>query len=187
MAMGLNFLGRERWRGVAAGGIHILGAVVGGAVVGAVLGFLGDALSLGRWRVWIVGGAALMVLAITLTKDHFDLGRPCQVPRKWTTSMPAQRRYLVWGLMLGSGLATLIPYPAYLMLPAAELTAGPLVAAIAGGLYGLARELPALAVLVRPSGPEQTMELLPRLRLRWRRFNLFLAVAGGLALTIGAL
>lgn len=187
MAMGLNFLGRERWRGIAAGLVHLLGAVVGGAVVGAGLGFFGGALALDRWRVWIVASAALVVLAITLTREHFDLGRPCQVPRRWNRSMPAQRRYLVWGLMLGSGLATLIPYPAYLLLPAAELTAGPLIAAVAGGLYGLARELPALWVLVRPSGPEQTMEVLPRLRLTGRRFNLFLVVVGGLALTLGAL
>ena len=187
MAMGLDFLGRERWRGVSAGAIHLLGAMVGGALVGAGLGLLGDVLTLGRWRVWVVAAAALIVLVITLTRQHFDLGRPCQVPRRWTRTMPAHRRYLVWGLMLGSGLATLIPYPAYLLLPAAQLAAGPLIAGIAGGLYGLARELPALTVLVRPTGPEQTMELLPRLGLAWRRFNLLVAVAGGLALVIGAL
>ena len=185
--MGLNFLGRERRRAVTAGALHVLGSMVGGAAVGAILGIAGSWLDLDRWRLWIVAGAALVVLGLTLTRDHFEFGRPCQVPREWTRSMPANRRFLIWGLMLGAGIVTLIPYPAYFLLVGAELTTGPAIAALAGGLYGLARELPALTVLVRPQGPEKTMDLLSRLRVAWRRFHLVFAIVAAVALVLGAL
>ena len=186
MAMGLNFLGREKLRGVEAGVVHLLGSILGGALVGLVLGALGSGLELDRWRVWIVGGAAVGVMVVSLTRDHFELGRPCQVPRSWSRSMAANIRFLSWGLMLGSGVATLIPYPAYFLLLAGEATVSPFVAAIAGGLYGLARELPALWVLVHPVGPEKTMDVLPKLRPAWRGLNLFLGAAGSLALILSA-
>lgn len=187
MAMGLTFLGRERSRAISAGVLHILGSIAGGAALGATLGAFGSALELDKWRGWIVGGVGTLVLIVTLTSDHFELGRPCQVPRQWTRSMPANRRFLIWGLMLGSGVMTLIPYPGYMLLLGAEITSTPAIGALAGGLYGLARELPALAVLVRPIGPEATMEMLPRLRSPWRRFNLVFSVVAGLALVLGAL
>ena len=186
MAMGLNFLGRERRRAFVAGLLHLSGAVVGGAAIGALLGLMGAWLGLDGWRIWIVAGMALVVVTISITSKRFELGRPCQVPREWTRSMPANRRFLIWGLMLGSGVVTLIPYPAYLLLVGAELTAGPLIAGVAGGLYGFARELPALVVLARPAGPEATMDMLPRLRIAWRRFNLVFAIAGAAALVLGA-
>lgn len=187
MAMGLNFLGREKLRGIEAGVVHLMGSIVGGAGVGLVLGSLGTGLGLDRWRVWIVGGAAVGVMVVSLTRDHFELGRPCQVPRQWSRSMAANTRFLAWGLMLGSGVATLIPYPAYFLLLAGEATVSPFVAALAGGLYGLTRELPALWVLIRPTGPEKTMDVLPKLRPAWRGLNLFLGAAGSLALILSAL
>ena len=167
--------------------MHLAGAVGGGALLGAGLGLAGSVLELGRLRAWIVGGAAVIALLISVTRSHFELGRPCQVPRKWSRSMPAYRRFFVWGTMLGAGVVTLIPYPAYLLLLSAQATSGTSSAAIAGALFGLAREGPALLGVFRSTEPEETMEILPRLRPAWRAVNVSLIVTGGAALILTAL
>lgn len=160
---------------------------MGGAIIGAALGLMGDVAGASGARVWIVGAAAAIALVVSLTSDHFELGRPCQVPRRWSRSMPAFRRFLIWGAMLGSGVLTLIPYPAFFVLLAAEVTSPPLIAAVAGGLYGLVREAPALIPLASRGEPQELMDVLPRLKPSWRRLNLALAVLGGAALVLGAL
>lgn len=156
-------------------------------MVGAGVGLVGEALELGRWRSWIVGGTAAIALLFSVTRSHFELGRPCQVPRKWTRSMAAYRRFLLWGAMLGAGVVTLIPYPAYLLLLGAQATSSVLSAAAAGALFGLAREGPALFGVLRPSNPEEVMEVLPRLRPAWRAMNVVLITAGGALLIFSGL
>ncbi len=63
MAMGLGFLGRGKARRVIyLSAIHIMGAALGGAIVGAALGELGSFLSLSAWRPIIIAGMAAFAL-----------------------------------------------------------------------------------------------------------------------------
>jgi len=54
--------------------------------------------------------------------------------------------------MLGSGVATLIPYPVFLLVMGFELTSGTLIGAACGGVYGFSRELPILISLLHATG-----------------------------------
>jgi hypothetical protein len=186
MAMGLSPLGRgAAKRSAAIGSLHAVGAAAGGATVGAVIGLIGTPLSSDA-RPWIVGGAALFALWAGLRRPVVKLGRDCQVPRHWHTTMPLWRRYLTWGALLGSGLWTLIPHSAVLVVLAGEATAGPGLGAAAGGLFGLGRELPALVPLVRRVEDERASDLLAGLAGVARRANVALALLAGVALALAA-
>ena len=187
MAMGLSHLGRgDRKRATAIGLWHGLAAAVGGAATGALLGTIGMLLSLDEARpaVLVTGAAAAFLLGLGTRPPK--LGRSCQVPREWARRHSPGRLYAYWGAMLGAGWATLIPHSAYLLVAAAELCAGPALGAASGALYGLGRELPALAGL-RSSDPEGISEALPRLSRLARRANAIVALAGGAGLAAVAL
>jgi hypothetical protein len=85
-----------------------------------------------------------------------------QVPRGWIRAYGAPRAYAVWGALLGSGVATIVPHSAYLVLLAAELVSGPKAGALAGAAFGLTRGLMA-AALARSRGPSaEIADVLPR-------------------------
>jgi hypothetical protein len=54
--------------------------------------------------------------------------------------------YFAWGAMLGSGVATLIPFLCFFMLIVAETTVPVAVAALAGATYGAVRQAVAVAL-----------------------------------------
>src|SRR5688500_5433323 len=119
MAMGLERLGRgARYRTAL---LHVAGAALGGAAAGALFGVAGDLAGLDRARPWVIGGAALIALALSVGARVKPLGRLRQVPQEWGRRMPVARRFFLWGTLLGAGAATLIPYPAYLMVLGAQL------------------------------------------------------------------
>ena len=188
MAMGLSSLGRET-KGLASqsGVVHLVGSAAGGAATGAIIGWLGSLANLDSFPAWVVGAGAVVAIAISALAEHFELGRPCQVPRRWSRTMPARRLYLMWGAMLGAGIVTLIPYPAYVLVIAAQAVAGPLLAGAGGALFGLARELPALIPLFRDVHPETAMEALPRWRSAALKLNVTVAVVGGALVFLAAL
>src|SRR5215212_3747848 len=125
MAVGLGLLGRGGTRqALGFWALHMAGAALAGALLGGLAGGGGALVGLEAWRSWIVGGGALLALALGLRPQPPKLGRQRQVPRRWAAGTSPARVYLVWGAMLGSGVATPIFHTAFLVLLAAQLTDG---------------------------------------------------------------
>ena len=179
--MGLGFLGRggaaRRLRAT-----HVSGAAAGGMLTGAALGWMGSLLGLAAWRIWVVGAAAL--LAFGLSRQPVPLGRQRQVPREWNRTMPPGRRYLLWGAMLGCGLATPILTSAFLVLLGAQATAGLLVGALSGAVFGATRQSMVLVPALCRLDPGATTALLTQFRGTVRRLNAAVALGAGLTLVV---
>ena len=185
MAVGLGLLGRGgRHRALGLWALHVAGAALAGAAVGGLVGWVGSLASLGSWRPWIVGGAALVAFGLGLRRQPPKLGRQRQVPRRWSPGTPVSRVYVIWGAMLGCGLATPIFHTAFLVLLAAQLTSGVALGVASGALFGAARQTTALVPLLRRLEPTRTMGLLETLRPLARRLNVALVVGGGLILVL---
>lgn len=177
MGLSLGFLGRgnsaRAWR---YGIWHVLSAGVGGALVGFLLSVPGTLLGLGQWRVQIVGLVAGAALLIAIFKQHYQLGRQRQVPRRWARGASLSRIYALWGLMMGCAVYTPIYHSALLVLLAFQLTSSIGLALASGFLFGIARQSAALWPVARHLSPEQTMTLLERLRPGARVLNIGLVV-----------
>jgi hypothetical protein len=185
MAMGLGLLGRGDSRGaIRLWAVHVLGAAAAGAVLGALVGAVGALLGLAAWRPWVIGGVAVVALALALKPGPLTLGRQRQVPRRWARTMAPSRLYLLWGLLLGCGVATPILNTAFLLLLGAQLTAGIAAAAAAGAIFGGMREATALVPILRHFSLERTMNLLEIMRPLARRLNLAFVVVGGVVLVL---
>lgn len=183
MAVGLGLLGRGGKR--QAFGLwllHVGGAILAGALLGGLLGTLGALAGLAAWRPWIIAAVAILAFALGLRRTPPRLGRQRQVPRRWAPGTSPARVYLVWGAMLGSGVATPIFHTAFLVLLAAQLTGGVALGIVSGALFGAARQATALLPLLGRLDPGQTMGLLETLRPGARLLNATLIVAGGLIL-----
>jgi hypothetical protein len=189
MAMGLGFLGREsRARSSLVGALHVGFAALGGALTGAALGFTGELLDLGSDATLVIlAAAASVAFLVALRRRPMKLGRPCQVPKHWSRTIPVKRLYGTWGLMLGSGIVTLIPYSAHLVLLAAQLVAGPAFGAISGALYGATREGAALAGVRGGLQPVPAMDALERWATAARVANIVVVALGGGALVAASL
>lgn len=188
MAMGLGFLGRGKvTHAIHIGIIHILGAAIGGAIIGGLLGWVGALLSLALWRPWIITTIAIFAAWHSLSRRPQRLGRQCQVPRAWAQTMPVKKCYLLWGILLGSGIATPIPYSALLVVFGTQLTVGVVLGCLSGALFGATREALALLPLIwkrDKTDPEKIMELLPALAPIVQRFNVIWIFAGSLLLLL---
>jgi hypothetical protein len=176
MAMGVGFLGRGRFYRVGIAAAHLLGSAVGGALAGACLGLLGLALHLHEWRVPVVGLGVVAALALRGRR----LGIQRQVPRMWAVRLPPPSRFFAWGIMLGTGLATLIPYSVLLLLASVELTAPLALAVMCGVVFGLSREVPVLLHdRAGRIGGDRLTALLPRWRVLALRANIAVILAAG--------
>lgn len=186
MAMGLHSLGRgrkNRYRTISVALLHMLGAVIGGAIVGGGLGLLGTVLSLKDWRPPIIALSVGIALWHSIRRYPRSLGRRRQVPQKWIHVIPLSLCYFLWGALLGSGIATLIPYSSFVVLLGAQFTSGPILGCASGVLFGGVREAVALLVLIRRPVEQTTiMNLLPALAMVARYLNMLWVVAGGLIL-----
>ena len=183
MAVGLGLLGRGGTRqALELGVLHVAGAALAGALLGGLVGGIGALAGLADWRPWIIGGAALLAFGLGLLPRPPKLGRQRQVPRRWAPGTPPSRVYLVWGAMLGSGVATPIFHTAFLLLLAAQLTGGVALGLVSGALFGATRQATALLPLLGRLDPGRTMGLLETLRPVARRLNAALIVAGGFVL-----
>ena len=100
--------------------------------------------------------------------------------------MPPRRRYFLWGVLLGSGVATPILSSAFLVLLSAQLTSGILLGALAGFVFGATREAMALLPGLRGYDHQATMALIPNLRPMVRRLNALVALGAGVALVLAA-
>lgn len=185
--MGLSSPGRgraERSLGWQLRVLHLLGAMLGGALTGGVAGGVGALLIPAPARPWAIGMAVVWALVLSLRRHLRPLGRRWQVPQVWNRTVPPRRRYFLWGGLLGCGLATPIPYPAFLALLGAALTAGIPLGALAGVIFGGTRQALALAPGLRRCTLAETAALLPQLRGPFRRLNAAVVVIGGFLLVL---
>jgi hypothetical protein len=164
--------------------MHISGAAIGGALAGLVIGLAGSLLRLPDLQPWILGGATLAAFLLALRPGSVKLGRQAQVPRRWASRMRPLRLFFLWGALLGSGFATLIPYSSLLLVFAAEATTGPVLAAFIGAIFGASRQSAAFIPVVRDLNPSETMDLLPRLRAVAAVVNISVISTAGVALVI---
>ena len=183
MAMGLGLLGRSRRAyGVLLATVHLLGAAVGGAAIGVALGLGGAAFELAKVRPFVLRIAAVGTAWIALFRPQATLGLDRQVPRRWLERMHPARAYALWGVMLGSGVATLIPYSAAVLLHAAQATAPIGAAAASGVAFGLTRQGLALAEAYAQPDIMKISHLLVRLRTFARGLNVAVTLTAGAAL-----
>lgn len=132
------------WRRTVAA--YFVASVVGGALVGVLLGFLGDL----AWRaappayaLLAVGVAALGIATLDLTGRVTGPRR--QVDENWLTQYRDWVVGLGYGFQLGVGGLTIITSATvYLTWLLELLTARPVAGAAVGAVFGLARALPLL-------------------------------------------
>lgn len=184
MTMVMRSLGRGKVRRmVYLGIIHITGAILGGGIVGGLLGGLGALFSLSVWRFFFLIPVIVFALWQSLTKHPARLGFYWQqVPRIWARTLPAELCYFFWGILLGSGIATVIPYSALLVVFTAQLTSGLFLGCLSGAVFGGMRELVALLPLFKKQyrlSPERAGVLLPKLTPIVTKLNILWIIGAG--------
>lgn len=138
-------VGPAHWRKSAF--LHVTGSSVGGMTIFGVLGVLGHFLFNGvyppaRWAI------ACLITLLLVCHDFGLLTVPLpriyrSVPQSWWTRFGPNRAAFAYGLILGIGITTFIPFMAfYAILVWALLMANPEYGLIIGFSYGLARSLP---------------------------------------------
>lgn len=188
MAMGLGFLGRgKEWRTMYLSILHVVGAALGGAIIGTLLGWFGSLLALSAWRSVGIAVTALFALWQSVSRRPAKLGLHRQVPRRWASTMKAELCYFLWGMLLGSGVATVIPYSAFLVILVTQLTSGVTLGCVSGLLFGGTRGVVALLPLLRKKGrlyPEKLPTLLSALRMKVYWLNMLWIIGGSILLEI---
>src|SRR4051812_9030619 len=131
------------WRSTVTA--YVVASVAGGAVMGALLGAVGEIAHAGHadWLLAVGGVAALVAAALDLSGRLPTLRR--QVDETWMT------RYRDWvygagfGLQLGLGAVTIVTSASlYLVWLVELLLAAPPLSAAVGAMFGLSRALPLL-------------------------------------------
>ncbi len=190
--MGLDLLGRgKKVQAVRASILHLLGAILGGAFVGGLLGWLGSLLSLSTWRPEIIGAIAAFALWHSVSRRPPKLGPRRQVPRKLRYPKSLVAYYFLCGALLGCGIATLIPYSCLLVILGTQLTSGVVLGCMSGALFGGTREAMALILFLskhkEEAKPSEMMQLLPVLAPKARRLNTIWILGGSLLLVLTSL
>jgi len=143
---------------LARGAGYIVASTLAGGLVGAAVGWLGSVLRL------VVPFPVLVVLVILVAIGYalhengiLHLPHPerqWQVPNKWAVRRPILGA-IAFGLTIGAGIFTFIPFTSFYLLLAWELLLGnPLAGALLGATYGLARALPVITGAVITSRDE---------------------------------
>jgi hypothetical protein len=132
---------------------HVLGGLVGGALLGVFLGFIGVVLA----EIFGGGLDKAFAIAVPLCLAYAgltDLGflrftyfsRMRQTPGSWPCALGHYPAMFAWGVDLGLGVTTRFAHQAVLVVPLAAVLTGSLWAAIAiTAAYGAAR---AFAVVI---------------------------------------
>jgi hypothetical protein len=133
---------------ITRGAIYLAATTAGGALLGALLGALGAGLRAVLPFAVLLVAAALLAAAYGLHEAGvwrlLHPERAWQVPNSWIIERPLLGA-AAFGLILGAGIFTFIPFTSFYLLLTWELLAGPAAGALLGGVYGLARALPVLA------------------------------------------
>jgi hypothetical protein len=120
-------------------GLLTVGGAIGGAVTGSLLGSAGALSGLPQHRAAVVAVVATAVVVATLRAPRRQYGINRQVGRRLGSTGKVWSYFFVCGVQLGTGVATLVPYSAFLVLVAGLLVAGPVGGLIAGTVYGTLR------------------------------------------------
>ncbi|MGH2678201.1 MAG: hypothetical protein ACRDHB_07565, partial [Actinomycetota bacterium] len=134
---------RKRWAAVL--GLHVLGATLSAAALGAALGALGVVLG-APWGA--AGTIAVVVLAgLYLAREAFAVPVPIpearrQVPQWWREAFSPGTAGFLYGLGLGVGFATHLGHGTLVVVAALSVAGGnPLLGAAALAAFGLARSM----------------------------------------------
>lgn len=188
MVLGLTALGEGRIpiriRLAAAMG-HIIGAIVGGAVVSAGIWLMATPVRT-LVPITIVASAVLAAVVVAIAIDarlvHVQ-NRSGQVPARWRQRYGVTRSYGLYGLMFGTAFATLRPHAVtYPLFVALALQRSLAVAVVAGCCFGIGHTF-----LVGPASyvPRLSGQVLFYNRVARRLWTSFsIAVTLGLALLV---
>jgi len=147
MILGITALGqswREKLRKATIWSSHLAGGIVGGTMMGFAAVLLGAPI-----RLFIVFEPRLAICGLALTAAiMMDLGllkRSCrrrQVPATWTRRYGWHEAFFLYGVILGSGLATYVATAAtYGLFAVATLAVPPSTAVVIGAAFGFGRTL----------------------------------------------
>ncbi len=130
--------------------VYVLASALGGALLGLLLALLGKPLRLLFFGREAIPVALLAVTALLYALHEVGVLRlPApqsnwQVPNSWGVNYPLVGTFF-YGLALGAGVFTFIPFAGFYLLLGWELLAASLkVGLLLGALYGLVRGLPAM-------------------------------------------
>jgi len=132
---------RRRWAGAVA--LHVVGAAISAAALGALLGGAGVLLGApwGRVGALLVASIALAYAAreiIGLAVPILEMRR--QVPEWWRGSFGPRTAAFLYGVALGPGFATHLRHGTFVAASAAALVLGdPILGAVMLGAFGVAR------------------------------------------------
>jgi hypothetical protein len=132
---------RKRWAAVL--GLHVLGATLSAAALGAALGALGTVLG----APWGAAGAVIVTLlaVLYLSREAFGVQVPIpdarrQVPQWWREAFSPGTTGFLYGLGLGVGFATHLGHGTLVVVAAVSMAGGdPLLGAVALAAFGVAR------------------------------------------------
>jgi hypothetical protein len=149
MLSSINPLG-ERARGQrfwVTTAFYVLGSILGGLSLGALGGLLGSTLPPGRWRLV----AAMSVVGVGAVLELMDKVPPSlhrQVDENWLSRYRGWVYGLGFGAQLGFGLATIVTSVSVFTTAAITVLSGSWsTGALLGGVFGLMRASPIVAVL----------------------------------------
>ncbi|MFC4766618.1 hypothetical protein [Effusibacillus consociatus] len=134
--------GKKRWTWFLQVNLYTLGVCLASTFTGLIVGSLGLTLKLIQLDLpfWIVG-----ILALAYGLKEFDFirlpmpQRRWQVPISWINQRPFFGS-LAYGLTIGAGFLTFIPYAGFYVWTALALVIGdPKLGALLGFVYGLGR------------------------------------------------
>jgi hypothetical protein len=133
--------------------MYTAGSIVGAAALAFALGLVGRGLHLlfpfvgTEWAAAVLGLACVLFALHELNFIHLPAPQiGWQVPKSWQRSSRLMGNTL-YGIVLGAGIFTFIPFASFYLLLAWELVAGAMsikMAVTLGVIYGFARGLPAV-------------------------------------------
>jgi len=175
----------QLWQRVAA---YTVGLVSATTLVGATAGTIGSLVQVvvssdaSLYRLWLASMGALAFAYGMHEMRIIRLPKPqigWQVPAHWSRYGKTVQA-LLYGVVLGAEVFTLIPYASFYVLLVIEVCLGMPQAMILGCIYGLARALPTVTVIVRTHNQTNTLPAAMRIMKASGRFR----VANGVALAL---
>jgi len=162
--------------------VDVAASAVGGALVGLAFGSAGRLVGLNRLAIAFLSALCIWCLWLAIFRANERLGTSRQVRRRWQASPILI--HASWGITLGAGLFTAIPYSVWLLVFGAESVSGPVWGAVLGAILGVGRQLPILTTPFARLNAGQIVGLVDRWARQARTINLVLVVVGGAALIV---
>lgn len=163
---------------------HVLGGLVGGALLGVFLGFFGVVLA----EIFGTGLDRAFAIIVPLTLAYAgltDLGylrltyfsRMRQTPGSWPCALGHYPAMFAWGFDLGLGVTTRFAHQAVLVVPIAAVLTGSMWAAVAiSAAYGGARAL-AVVISISQAGSQDFAAVCDRIQERTYGYKRLVGVA----------